>query len=249
MSDQGNKEVNVFEQDQSQVQQPDQGNEVQLPDEVVTFIGEGKKYKDVTEALKSVPHAQTHIERLEAELVAANEKLGTAANIETVLDRLSSPSTNETDNGFSEEDVTRLVTETVKNLNENATKAENQATVNKVMNDVYGDKAHNVIADKARELKLNVPTLKALAESSPEAFLKLVVDEKNQVDNSDLSSGNGSVNIEALEKGFGNGGPKQGTHDWYKAQRKVKGDTWYFSSATQKLMIKDRKAMGEDYYK
>jgi hypothetical protein len=47
----------------------------EIPTEVQSLVGEGKKYQSPEDALKSVPHAQKHIETLESELAEAREEL------------------------------------------------------------------------------------------------------------------------------------------------------------------------------
>ena len=75
---------NIFEDDQSSppVVAPTVDT---LPPELVEFVGEGKKYRTAADALRSIPHAQTHIQKLENELKERNELLIKTKAMEDLL--------------------------------------------------------------------------------------------------------------------------------------------------------------------
>ena len=62
----------------------------QIPTEAVELVGEGKKYSSVEDALKSVPHAQKHIQTLESELATLKEELSKRKTTEELLDEIKS---------------------------------------------------------------------------------------------------------------------------------------------------------------
>ena len=62
----------------------------QIPTEASEFIGSGKKYQSVDEALKSVPHAQKHIQTLESELANVKEELLKRRTTEELIDTFKS---------------------------------------------------------------------------------------------------------------------------------------------------------------
>ena len=57
-------EETIFDQSTNEDQNIDTSiTNSQLPTEVLDFVGDGKKYSSVEDALKSVPHAQKHIQK------------------------------------------------------------------------------------------------------------------------------------------------------------------------------------------
>ncbi len=70
--------------------QDNQQPQFQIPTEAADFVGDGKKYNSVEDALKSVPHAQKHIQTLESELAAAREELAKRRTTEELLDEIKS---------------------------------------------------------------------------------------------------------------------------------------------------------------
>src|SRR5512139_770657 len=57
----------------------------QLPQELAELVGDGKKYKSVDDALKSVPHAQKHIQTLEEENARIKAELDKRRTAEELL--------------------------------------------------------------------------------------------------------------------------------------------------------------------
>ena len=62
----------------------------QIPTEAAELVGDGKKYSSVEDALKSVPHAQKHIQTLESELATLKEELMKRRTTEELLDEIKS---------------------------------------------------------------------------------------------------------------------------------------------------------------
>ena len=62
-----------------------------IPTELAEFVGEGKKYQTVEDALKSIPHAQSHIQKLEEEMKQAREELAKRKAAEELLEESCSP--------------------------------------------------------------------------------------------------------------------------------------------------------------
>ena len=66
------------------VQQDTTPKAFEIPTEVQELVGEGKKYQSPEDALKSVPHAQQHIQTLESELAEIKEELSGSAATDVV---------------------------------------------------------------------------------------------------------------------------------------------------------------------
>ena len=62
----------------------------EIPTEVQALVGEGKKYQSTEDALRSVPHAQKHIETLESELAEVREELTKRRTTQELLDEVKS---------------------------------------------------------------------------------------------------------------------------------------------------------------
>src|SRR4030043_1329496 len=61
-----------------------------IPTEIAELVGEGKKYKSVEDALKSVPHAQQHIQTLEEENARIKAELVARRTTEEILEEIRS---------------------------------------------------------------------------------------------------------------------------------------------------------------
>lgn len=152
---------------------------VQVPTELVEFVGVGKKYQSVEDALKSVPHAQQHISTLEAENARIKAELESRRTTEELLAEIRSGITpavvTPTQTGYDPAQIEQTVTSLLARK-EATTKAQNNInTVVSRFTEVFGDRAkaeeeYNKLAASAG---LDVPTLNSLAATSPEAVLKL----------------------------------------------------------------------------
>ena len=83
-------ETPVQEPTQETVQTDTQPKAFEIPTEAQAFVGEGKKYQSPEDALKSVPHAQKHIETLESELALVKEELTKRKTTQELLDEIKS---------------------------------------------------------------------------------------------------------------------------------------------------------------
>lgn len=203
-----------------------------LPQEVTEFVGSGKKYGSVEDALKSVPHAQKHIQTLESELAQVKEELTKRRTTEELLDEIKSgipPVEKPLPQGYNQDDIAATV-EAIIAKKEAVRSAENN--INNVTNsfkEVFGDKAEEKYNLIAEESGLTVQQLNKLSASSPQAVFKLAgISSKKDTTVSKTSSS-------VITDGFSQGNPpelsakvKQGasTKDlvnaWRNAGEKVK---------------------------
>lgn len=155
-------------------------SEFKLPDGVSEFVGEGKKYASVEDALKSVPHAQSHISNLEKELAELREQVDKVRNIEEVLAKMeekankSNDSETTTSVEVDEEAIAKLVESTLTKRQQQELADANILAADKGMKEVYGEKAQEVLVSKAKDLGLSVEDLMKTAARSPKAFLSLM---------------------------------------------------------------------------
>lgn len=168
----------------------------QIPDPVKDFVGEGKKYATVEEALKSIPHAQKHIESLkQAADVAKQEADKLRAERETYEAFLREQGNQNTNSAPSELDPTQVEALVKRTLEQEKRDAVAKANLQKVREDLtkrFGDKAAEVFTARGKELGVDI---NALAMTSPQAVLELFPKQKEADPNI-----SGSVNTAALPK-------------------------------------------------
>lgn len=146
----------------------------QLPDGVDEYVGEGKKYKTAEDALKSIPHAQRHVQTLEKELAELREKVNKATTLDEVLEKMKPqeksaerPSVQELNPSAIAEIVQQqLLEEKSKEVQE-----QNQAQVISKLTERFGDKAEEQYINKAKELNLSITDMNSLARKSPAVVL------------------------------------------------------------------------------
>lgn len=178
-----------------QTQQPS------LPEEVMALVGTGKKYATVEDALKSVPHAQTHIARLEQEMQELRERAAQAKAIDDVYEALTSRQQGEQQVTASAPIVDERFIDAVleRKLEEQKRAEEKRVNLSKVRESLttkYGEKAAEVFKKKAEELGINESFLTDLAAKSPVAALELFgANAKEKVATSVPS---GSINPQAF---------------------------------------------------
>lgn len=174
---------------------------VVLPDEVKDFVGEGKKYATIEDALKSVPHAQKYIDEqkaklaeLEEESQKLKEELAKKKQMEEYLESLKQTNT-EPSQTVQTPDISSLVEQKITELEHKKKATQNLMEVDAAMKKQYGEKAKEIFATKANELGVSIAYLTNLASTSPNAFYKMFDIKDGQ--NSGMKT-NSSINTESL---------------------------------------------------
>jgi hypothetical protein len=212
-----------------------------IPPEVSELIGEGKKYATIEAALKSIPHAQTHITRLEQETADLRAR---KADVDEVLANMGKGSSQEVQTtSIDENTVADRVIARLTAKEQDALKSTNLITASDKLAVKAGsvEGAAAMIVQKAKELGLTTSDLQRIAEKSPTAFLAYF-NETLPKTTDKLPMSKAGVNTEALTTNSGR--VEEGTYAWYQAQRKEKGDRWYFSEVTTKSRTKDMDRLG-----
>jgi hypothetical protein len=197
-------QANIFNEDGTSVTAGDSTQAFQIPETASTFIGEGKKYSDVSKALESIPHAQSHIQTLEAELESLKTKFEARSSVEETLqnfikdqkNQVTDPPTRQPEIDLNT--VADLVNQQLQASKDNDVKQGNISEVVKTLTEKFGDrsKAHEAFQRKAQDLGVDIGYLNELASTSPKAVYALFGESK-PVANSP-SFGKTSVNTEAL---------------------------------------------------
>lgn len=150
-----------------------------VPTEIADLVGEGKKYKSVEDALKSVPHAQNHISTLEQENARIKAELESRRTTEELLEEIrsgitttsqSTPTTTSIDPAQIESTINQLL----ERKEQQKAIQQNLSTVVSKFTETFGDKvkgeeAYNKLA---QELGVDVPTLNRMAATSPQLVLR-----------------------------------------------------------------------------
>lgn len=190
----------IPEQSTNDVQNQDnQQPAFQIPTEAAELVGDGKKYSSVEDALKSVPHAQKHIQTLESELAAAREELAKRKTAEELLDEIKSgiqPQATPAGSEFDQDKLLQLVDQTLEQKERQRAAKTNAESVASKFTEKYGQKAEEVYNTVAKESGLTVQQLNSLAASSPKIVLKLAGLEG--VSAPVAGKPNSTVNTEAL---------------------------------------------------
>jgi hypothetical protein len=171
----------------------------QIPTEAAELVGDGKKYSSVEDALKSVPHAQKHIQTLESELAAAREELAKRKTAEELLDEIKSgiqPQATPAGSEFDQDKLLQLVDQTLEQKERQRAAKTNAESVASKFTEKYGQKAEEVYNTVAKESGLTIQQLNSLAASSPKIVLKLAGLEGTSAPVA--GKPNSTVNTEAL---------------------------------------------------
>lgn len=169
-------------QQQQPAAQPDSVFEHQLAS-IKNERGE-PKYKDLPTALEALKHSQEYIpslkqenDALKADIERIKEELERRASVEDTVERLATqqaqtPSPQEMQ-GMTEEQITALLEQRLTER-ESKQKAEaNSRTVEEALRAKYGDKAPDVVAEKAKEYEMSPAELGKWAANNPKAVMAL----------------------------------------------------------------------------
>ena len=156
-----------------------------VPEGLEELVGDGKKYSSLEDALKSIPHAQQHIARLEEENRLYKESLEKAKSMEDILEQMKSqqPKGDQTGQQVGEgaddllsklsSQLDSLVEQKLSLKQQEAVHSQNAQTVTKAFKEAYGDKAEEVYRGLSEETGMTVEALNQMAATSPKALLKL----------------------------------------------------------------------------
>lgn len=199
------EEIQVTEQPVEQstneaVQQDTAPKTFEIPTEVQELVGEGKKYRSPEDALKSVPHAQQHIQTLEQELAEAREELTKRKTTQELLDEIKSgiqPTATTAPVGeFNQDNLMDLVNQTLSIREQQANAKANANIVAKQFTVQYGDKAESTYNSIANDLGLTVQQLNELSAKSPKVVLKAAGLQTSLP----ISKSDGGINTQALSQ-------------------------------------------------
>lgn len=217
----------------------------------------GETFKDVQVLAKSKLEADRYIRELEEQAKALREEVAKQDYAAKLLEQLQNKAPNTTNgnavapnqnNGsttpsdtkpeMSEDILKALVEKTLTEKEAKATAEQNAAMVRNALVSKYGTEAEAHVKRKAQELGMPYSRLEALATESPNAFLTLIGEPKQ--DFKPLVQG--SINTQSVSV------QKPVTRDWaYYQNLRRTNKTEYFKPSTQQQMLRDKLAMGNQF--
>ena len=174
---------------------------IQVPDAAVEFVGEGKKYSTVDAALTAIPHAQSHISKLEVENARLRDEASKVKTAEQILQEIKANQQPLSTPEPVPVDSSALVTQTLAALNAQKDAEARNTNVLQASTDAqtkYGEKAKQVTLDIANKLNISLGFMQSIAAESPAAFAKLLADNTNLSSTLPPQTIESSVNTAAL---------------------------------------------------
>lgn len=181
-------------QQQSNTSDPSTSNTNPFVDKLKHIVNEKgePKYKSVEDALEALDHSQKFIETLKSEksettkrLEEIQAELEKRKSVEDAVAELMGKQRepNHTDDGktnqktvesLDEERVRKLIEETFQGKTRQEREAQNLNTVVNSLKEAYGDKAKDIIKEKAKELNTTPTELEKLARNNPKMAMSLL---------------------------------------------------------------------------
>jgi hypothetical protein len=236
-------------------------------DPLAELVGEGKPFKDIAALASAKVEADQFIEKLKSEnfemrnvVKEAEEKLSRSSTTAEILEAVRSMQvgqanepgikTGEADQGnqsqITEEQIAELIQRNLSKTKQEETKEANYKSVKDAFMNAFKDpdKARLEYKAAAIALEMTEEQLDAYAQQNPRLVLQAAgLKPAFKSTNTPPDYLQNTVNSEAQ----GNqGGPKR-DHIWWEAQRKEKGNTWYFQPKTQQMYWEDAKALGDSF--
>jgi hypothetical protein len=174
---------------------------LQVPQELAELVGDGKKYKSVEDALKSIAPAQAHIKKLEEEAAQRAIDLEARKTLEELLGELQSGKSTEktTPDGITQDVLEQTIASFMSRKEAADAAKHNTSQVVTAFQKQFGDKAkaEEMYKKVAEESGLSISAMNELAARSPSAVLKLA-GITSKVTAPPPSKPNSTVNTEAL---------------------------------------------------
>lgn len=161
------------------------------------------KYATLDEALKALQHSQAYIPEVKQKLTQQEQEIATLkaqldqfGSLEDVVSRLAKPSQSEpvvnqpSGSGLDESAVMQLVQQQLERNQQTLSAQQNQQQVESALRAKYGEKAGDVVKQRAAELGLSPQALGELSSRSPQAVLALFNTQVGSAPRSTISSVN-----------------------------------------------------------
>lgn len=183
------------------------------------------------------------IAKLQGELSGMREELNKKVDLERQLEEIRNElkvqrdATNQprvdTRPALTEVDIEALVERKLTATEANKSATQNITEANRVVIEKFGDKAAEVVQQKAAELKVSVDFLKSVAAKSPTAFLSVMGIEASQATQQSFKS---SVQTGAKDIVPQAGAQREGSKEYFDAIRKADPQKYWTPEIQQQIM-------------
>jgi hypothetical protein len=210
------------------------------------LVGEGKKFKTVDDLAKGKLESDAYIEQLKGELSGLRQDLTARVKLEEVLDRLTSRSSEENDEGdnrsldnsssqpaISESELNRLIDHKITQKERERTVSQNRTQALDNLKRLYGSDYEARLEEYAATHGLDRADINYLAGKSPTALLELM-GVKAPVERP-FTPPRSAVNTQSFSNNLA---PEQGSWDYYQKMKKD-NPTLYWSPKVQNQMHND----------
>ncbi len=212
-----------------------------------TLVGEGKKYRDVSELAKAYVNADSHIDELRRDLAQARARSDAEKNQEPVVppqQQQSDPTPAVSERPQNTEDLRTLVGRELEALTESKRFEQNVETTAQTLVDYFGDaqKANQAVKDKARELGVSPDWLRDSAARSPKAFYATMgINLEAEKRDTSTPAPRSEIRLESNQ----NNGKKN--YAYFEQLRKSDKAT-YYSQSVQNEMHRLAREQGDAFY-
>ena len=188
---------------------------------------------DLREEVKKEEYSKKLLEELQ------NKGTGTGTGTSATGNNAGNSATGNTTQDAS--NIEALVEQLMTKKERERTLEQNIAVANEAVLSQYGDKAAEVVKEKAATLGMSIERLKEIAAESPTAFLQLIGAKANvKVESVTTPS---SIRSETLSQTN-----TDRTFEYYQKRRK-ENKSLYYSPKVQRMLMDDRLRLGEKFYK
>ena len=146
-----------------------------IPPELRELVGEGKKYRTVEAAIASLPHSQSHISKLEAELQTLRDEVSKRRTTQELLDELKSGQSKgeTTPASVNQDDLAAMVERVVSQKEARTVALANLKSVVDSFKVAFPTDAEARYNALASEHGMSVTQFNTLASQSPAMLIKL----------------------------------------------------------------------------
>ena len=220
------------------------------------LVGEGRKFKTVADLAKGKLEADAFIENLKAEnqamreVIAAKERAAKATEFDDLIAKLKTPESseptvkptqdeNQVPKGLTLEEVEQYL----EARQREKTVESNYAQLKGKFAEKFGEKADEAFTQALAQNKLSEDTIKNLAAANIDVALRALNFQPSKDASGQMKS---TVSSEAF---FSGGNPQAKNWAYFQNLRKSMRESEYYSPSIQQEIIKQRKALGEDFWR
>lgn len=227
------------------------------------YVGEGKKFKDVTDLAKGKAFSDLHIARLEKEAAELRAELQTRIKLEEFMDRMNSTNTQgasgqatqtagtgtndgtATNPALSPDEIEKVVEQKLQAKEAALRTQQNLAMTKEKLYEAFGENFAAELEARVNALGLSKELVNSLAKTEPKALFAMLGITNQQKSQQDLfaSAPRSTVN----SAGLGMAAPAEKTFKDYEKLRR-QNPAQYWSTQVQAEIHRQAQKLGERFY-